>query len=242
VPSKTLMAAACLALPLCLQGAVDRHGLERYQVILDRKPFGAVAVPTAAMASPIAAVMPAPAIAKEFRLGGLFDGGGFDPYAGFVNVRSKQSYYLRVGEDQDGLRLLDVDFEKDGALVEKDGQRFWLYLDSAKPAAGVSQTMAAAGGSRAAGLNGPRASAAANRVRAGSYADRLRKRNAILEERRKKAAERASIGPEALQHQIMEYQMDLIRAGGAKGPPLPIPLTKEMDDQLVAEGVLPPQE
>jgi hypothetical protein len=36
------------------------------------------------------------------------------------------------------------------------------------------------------------------------------------------------------------YQMDLIRAKGAKGPPLPIPLTPDMDAQLVKEGVLPP--
>ena len=34
--------------------------------------------------------------------------------------------------------------------------------------------------------------------------------------------------------------MDLIRAGGTLGPPLPIQLTKEMDDQLVREGVLEP--
>ena len=31
--------------------------------------------------------------------------------------------------------------------------------------------------------------------------------------------------------------MEVIRKGM---PPLPIPLTKEMDDQLVAEGILPP--
>ena len=37
-----------------------------------------------------------------------------------------------------------------------------------------------------------------------------------------------------------EYQMELIRAGGASGPALPIPLTPEMDAQLVEEGVLAP--
>jgi hypothetical protein len=35
--------------------------------------------------------------------------------------------------------------------------------------------------------------------------------------------------------------MDLIRSRGEKGPPLPIPLTPEMDQQLVQEGVLAPQ-
>ena len=38
---------------------------------------------------------------------------------------------------------------------------------------------------------------------------------------------------------VREYQMELIRKGLK---PLPIPLTTEMDDQLVREGVLPPVE
>ena len=33
--------------------------------------------------------------------------------------------------------------------------------------------------------------------------------------------------------------MELIRNGM---PPLPVPLTTEMDDQLVSEGILPPQD
>ena len=37
--------------------------------------------------------------------------------------------------------------------------------------------------------------------------------------------------------EMREHQMHLIRQGKT---PLPIPLTKEMDDQLVKEGILPP--
>ena len=40
-----------------------------------------------------------------------------------------------------------------------------------------------------------------------------------------------------IQENLRHYQMEVIRKGM---PPLPIPLTKEMDDQLVAEGILPP--
>ena len=42
---------------------------------------------------------------------------------------------------------------------------------------------------------------------------------------------------EELQEHLKEQQMDAIRSGK---PPLPIPLTPEMDAQLVEEGVLPP--
>lgn len=37
---------------------------------------------------------------------------------------------------------------------------------------------------------------------------------------------------------LRQYQMEVIRSGK---PPLPIPLTQEMDDRLVQEGILPPQ-
>lgn len=43
---------------------------------------------------------------------------------------------------------------------------------------------------------------------------------------------------EELQTHLREQQMDAIRTGK---PPLPIPLTPQMDNQLVKEGVLPPQ-
>ncbi|HPG01029.1 MAG TPA: hypothetical protein PLE77_13295, partial [Kiritimatiellia bacterium] len=42
---------------------------------------------------------------------------------------------------------------------------------------------------------------------------------------------------EELERHLQEYQMEVIRQGL---PPLPIPLTPEMDNQLVNEGVLPP--
>jgi hypothetical protein len=42
-----------------------------------------------------------------------------------------------------------------------------------------------------------------------------------------------------IEKNLQQYQMDLIRKGAK---PLPIPLTQEMDDQLVKEGVLPPRE
>ena len=44
---------------------------------------------------------------------------------------------------------------------------------------------------------------------------------------------------EEIRANLQDYQMEVIRSGM---PPLPIPLTQEMDDQLVSEGVLPPAE
>ena len=64
-----------------------------------------------------------------------------------------------------------------------------------------------------------------------------------MEEREEKIAEavRKRTKEEWKEH-FKEYQMELIRKKGKAGPALPIPLTKEMDDQLVKEGVLSPRE
>ena len=43
---------------------------------------------------------------------------------------------------------------------------------------------------------------------------------------------------EELNKHLSEYKLEVIRQGL---PPLPIPLTKDEDDKLVREGVLPPQ-
>ncbi|MEX2606582.1 MAG: hypothetical protein WD708_04485 [Kiritimatiellia bacterium] len=50
--------------------------------------------------------------------------------------------------------------------------------------------------------------------------------------------ERRFESSEELEAHLKEQQLDAIRSGK---PPLPIPLTEEMDDQLVREGVLPPR-
>ena len=66
------------------------------------------------------------------------------------------------------------------------------------------------------------------------YAERRRMR---LEEARKGAATNTPLSAEAMQKQLHLYQLDLMQQGKA---PMPIPLTKEMDDQLAKEGILPP--
>ena len=77
----------------------------------------------------------------------------------------------------------------------------------------------------------------------GSYAERLKARREERE-RRNAALTAASTnsappGKEELEKRLREYNLNLIRAKGGAGPPLPIPLTTDEDKQLVTEGVLP---
>jgi hypothetical protein len=66
-----------------------------------------------------------------------------------------------------------------------------------------------------------------------SYAERRRAR---MQEQQPPPVQPRYTGEELTKH-LQEYQMEVIRQGL---PPLPIPLTPEMDKQLVTEGFLPP--
>ena len=87
-------------------------------------------------------------------------------------------------------------------------------------------------------VRGPTAKSQDDGVRKGTYAERLQQRR---EARRhpQQTAKPPLITGEQLEKQLQQYQMDLIRQGK---PPMPIPLTPEMDKKLVEEGVLPPVE
>jgi len=220
----------------------------RYSVILQRQPFGAPPPqPPTPAAAPAEFLMPAepPAFAAQYRMCAITETASAGIRVGLIDLQTKRAEFLRVGQDLDGLVLVEADYKREGAKLRKEGREYWIYLDGTTGAPG--------GGARhpnrlaaAAADTARRGAAARSHSPASggkpSYPERLAKRREILEERRRRSREMEAIGPEALRAQLQEYQMELIRAGGELGPPLPIPLTKDMDDQLVAEGVLPPQD
>ena len=216
--------------------ATGGGGLGDYEVIIQRKPFGEPPpepeVPvTAAPATPAG-----PGLADLYKLVAISET-DMGLRVGLVETKTSKSYYLRVGELEDGIELIDADYDMDKALIRKGPQEAWLSMGGSMkslspqpigaPPRVPAMTPGSAGG--AAGV-------------AVSYAARRRQRMAELEERRRQMAQAPQLPPEELKKHLETYQMELIRSGGEKGPPLPIPLTPEMDDQLVAEGVLPPAE
>jgi hypothetical protein len=218
--------------------ATSTESFDRYQVILDRQPFG---VPPQSQV-PVVQQAPKvqPAFVKEIRLCGITYSKGSGLRVGITDDKTKKSYYLRIGEEEDGILVLDADLEEESVVIRKDGEEQKFYLNGGTGDAAMAPT--------AASLTRPLTlSEAASRVismatssspsRSDSYADRLRRRR---EERERQAAAvpEVKISPEQLQRTLEEYQMKVIREGL---PPLPIPLTREMDDKLVEEGVLPPQ-
>ncbi len=196
---------------------------ERYQVILNRKPFGA-APPPPAMEKP-----PPPradSFAKSLRLSMIIETDEGDLRVGFVDNRSGRSYMLISGEAQDGIELVSASFEEEEAILRNGEEMALLKLSS-----GEFQEIAPSD-------QQSRIEAARNRP---SYADRRRQRMEQAQAQQAEAAkpiEPKYTGEELTKH-LHEYQMEVIRQGL---PPLPIPLTPEQDAQLVAEGYLPPVE
>lgn len=189
----------------------DDAGFNRYQLILDKKPFG--------QEPPEAEMVQVPAsqsFARNLRLSMLFEGPDGTTRAGIVDSSTKKSYILRVGEPQDGLEVVEADVKSSEAMIRKDNEVALFKLE--------------------AGAGAP-ISKSEQSSRQSSYAER---RRALLQKANEpqQPAPQPLLTGEALKKHLENVQMDAIRNGL---PPLPLPLTPEMDAQLVKEGMLPPQ-
>ena len=224
IPLAVLVAGmACAEEPL--------YSSERYDVILDRSPFGADPLdvdPERKEAQEVAAA--AAAAAKELRLCFLLESERGDIRAGFQNLKAKpgdpKSVILMVGESFMGLKLLEINLANSQATLESRGKP--VVFDLSKAPAPAKAAVAAK----------PQAP---KRQFGGGF----RRREAPVEKapapppEPKLSPEEQQRRREEIRANLQDYQMEVIRSGM---PPLPIPLTQEMDDQLVAEGVLPSME
>lgn len=192
-------------------------GFERYQVILDRKPFGE--------APPVPEVPPPPpspseSFARTLRLSALLEVEDGGLRAGIVDQQTQKSFFLGEGEVVEGIELVSVDYDNEEVVLRRGSEMAVLKLASTEiQPLGPAEQQA-------------RLQEVSRRP---SYAERRR----LREERRRQPPPEPKYTGEELERHLREYQMEVIRQGL---PPLPIPLTPEMDDQLVAEGILPPLE
>lgn len=217
----------CISLGTAVSPAsVDAlNDFSRYQVILDSQPFGEpLSAEDLARQNAVAPQPELPPFTKELKL--CFIGEGpMGQRIGFFNIKSKQSYYLYLNQtSEDGITVTQIDYQDEKALLKKDDKEHWLAIGATTLASPTTGT-----GGRAAPAKAPRDVATRSTLKRTSYAERLRQR--------RQAIQSPKLEGEDLKKYLQKYQMELIRKGQ---PPLPMPLTKEMDDQLVQEGVLPP--
>jgi len=188
----------------------------RYQVILDRKPFGEPPPPEVVPQ----VINPRDSFAANLRMSALLEDDDGGVRIGLVDMKSNRSFFLSVGQTEEGVELVSADYEDEEAVVRKGAEMAVIKLQS-----GEIQPLTPA--QQQARLAAPKSSRM-------SYAQR---REARRKAREQKPPPEPKYKGEELERHLQEYQMEVIRQGL---PPLPLPLTQEMDDQLVQEGVLPP--
>jgi hypothetical protein len=214
---------------LVLQEA--RADFSRYQVILDRRPFGHAPVEET---RPEPRPQPAgPSFVESLRLVAMTISQG-DIRVGFVDNNSgpPQAYFLFVGEVQDGIRVVSADYDAEMVVLEKDGVQGVLQMGGGASARGAGMLTAGRAPERGGASDGGGGGRRGRPVpRVISEGRRIR-----MEEEQRRAEMVPELTGAVLDRHLQEYNLQAIREGM---PPLPIPLTPEQDAQLVAEGVLP---
>jgi len=230
--------------------AFAAHGVvvqdfSRYEIILTRRPFGEA--PPESELNPPAAVVPAgPSFVDSLQMCAITSGGGA-VRVGFVDAKTQppKTYFLFVGESEDGIQVIEADYEAETVLLKKDGEERRLRMTglAPEPYGGVVVTAPAGrpSGSRRSRSRTVIPKSTLTRERYEEERD-LGLRGAPTAPRQmlRASPDMGEMPPEVRELAMRKYNMELIRAGGEKGIPLPIKLTPEEDAQLVAEGALPP--
>jgi len=222
-------------------GAVD---FSRYAPILERRPFSSPVVEEPSEAPPPTPTDTPPEFVRVLRMVAITESPA-GVRVGFMNISQKppKPYYLYVGDSEDGIQLMEADYDGEKALVRKDNEQFWITMGSGSaPQENVAPDVVPTENPHQ--RRGPRTTIPSpvastgdgDSARPMSYAERRRQR---IEQMQAQAQEARNISEEEAEKRLREYQMKLIREGKT---PLPIPLTEEMDAQLVKEGFLPPME
>lgn len=221
IRSALILSASVAVVSACAaQAATEQFPFERYQVILDRKPFGALPVQET-----VAPTQPqAESFAKSLRLSTIIEMDDGSIKVGFVDTRSGKSYMMAAGESLDGIEVVTANWADEEAVLKQGEEMALIKLATGDVQAITPGTVGRPTASAAPGVSRP------------SWEERRRAR-AQPPPPPEPPPKPKYTGEELTKH-LQEYQMEVIRQGL---PPLPIPLTPEMDAKLVSEGVLPPQ-
>lgn len=213
------------------EDAATQYSRERYDVIVERSPFGADPLAGSEVTDKAASTT-LKTLEKEIRLCFLLEDQSGDVRAGFQNIKAKpgepKSVMLMVGESFKAMKLMEVDLDNSTATLQYQGKPLTFELTG-----GTAATKPV--------VKTPEAPQRPQRRFGGGFrrstppAEQVQPQPPVPKE----TPEEQALRRQEVRENLQEYQMEVIRSGM---PPLPIPLTEEMDDQLVAEGVLPPVE
>lgn len=224
---KIVLLCIILMLIVTTTVAVDAMAWSRYEIILERKPFGEPPPPPQPV---VASHPPVPHVdlTKELKLVAITKA-RYGTKVGVIDLKDKKEYYLYVGEIQGDFKVMAVDIDARRAFVKKGFHEAWLTMSE-----GDSHRTEAFPGQFGPSLSMVPPTAMPEQP----SGNRTVVRSPVVQPKvKKQPAGEPKFTPEELENHLRKYNMDCIRAGL---PALPIPLSKEEDAQLVSEGILPP--
>ncbi len=102
------------------------QNFDRYVVILERKPFGAEALPQAAVEPP--KISPDKSFTAKYRIAAVTRDDNGVLRVGLVDVKTKQSVMLGVGESIEGIEVVEADYVKERARLRRDPEDYWVSM------------------------------------------------------------------------------------------------------------------
>lgn len=129
---------------LTVSSARAGFDMSRYEVIIERQPFGKEPLTE----EPAAPVKPVGEFAKQYRLCMLYQNTDGQLKAGLVSKTNNKNTFLQVGESDNGLSLVDVRLEEGIAVLQQGGETALLMLEGlgtplAAPASSAPSAVAA---------------------------------------------------------------------------------------------------
>lgn len=217
----TLALTAGMAWPQISSAITEETGFSRYQVILDKSPFGKPPPPPPPRTEPPKPVQTGPSWVESYRMNMLMIDDDEQPRIGLMDVKKNISFTLGLNDDPiEGIRLKSIDYGQQSAQIEKSGDVKTIKMQETA-AAPVAKTPAKP----------------PTRTATSSIREKYLQRRAEMQKKNKQPAREPKYTGKELEQHLRDYQMEVLRNGL---PPLPVPLTPEMDAKLVEEGVLPP--
>lgn len=220
-----LAASAAADAPAAKPGAP--RPLSDYDVILERKMFGDPAAAAAAAQAALPPVSIQESFAATLRLSGIYELDDGNLRVAISDKKDNSYFALRLdeGPNAEGISLVEADYKKGEAVLQKGDEVVVLSMDANENKVLSSEEKS------------QRAEEAQKRRM--SYAERRRLRKEARAKAMEEARNRPRLSGPELEEHLQNYQMEVLRTGL---PPLPVQLTPDRDAQLVAEGVLPPQD
>lgn len=104
----------------------EGKGFDRYGIILERRPFGAEALPV--VEPPAPPVPPEQSVINQIRMSAVVRDEAGVLRVGLVDVKSKRNYMLGVGETVEGVEVVSADYAAERARLRRGPEDYWVSM------------------------------------------------------------------------------------------------------------------